>query len=163
MATDRDSILSKIYESVGSTNLVKPRILKKWLKKLIDIDDPEAILIMAAMQSNKMSDDFFTTYRYRLVEKSANLGFPPAISNLAEIYYHDGNYEKAYFLYEKAAALGESHALKVIAIAYKLGLYGYEKNLELADKYAENSKAAKCWDPFSGYNATESIFDEPVN
>jgi len=161
MVIDRDSILSKIYESFGSTNPVKPRVLKKWLKKLIDINDPEAILIMSVMQSNKMSDDCYAVYRYGLVEKSANLGFPPAISNLAELYYNDGNYEKAYFLYERAAALGESHALKVLAIAYKLGLHGYEKNLELAEKYAKNSKSAKCWDPFSGYNATENIFDEP--
>lgn len=147
---DREEILKKAREQFQKSSLNK-RYLKKCLKPLLLDDDPEAILLLNLMSTNKNGEKQILK-SFNLAKKAAESGFPPAISYLAELYYNNGYKENAYSLYHKAADLQEAHALKVLSIAYKFGLDGLDKNIELSNKYEEGFLKAKKWDVLNGYN-----------
>lgn len=142
----KETILKQARQQFETPNLKKRR-LKKCLKPLLDLGDPEAILLFDMLTSNSSVEQSIAT-----AQKAANTGFPPAISHLAEIHYNQGNYDKAYYLYQKAADLEEPHALYVLSAVYKLGIDGFEKNLKLSQEYEERAKKAKKWDFTVGYN-----------
>lgn len=135
----------------GNNRNIKRRHLKKLLKPLIQQNDPEAILLLSTLPT-RQSDQKMAYISLKMAKKSANLGFPPAISHLAEIYYNEGNYAECYPLYQQAADMEEPHALYVLSAVYKLGIDGFEKNLKLSQEYEERAKKAKKWDFTVGYN-----------
>ncbi|MBP2545582.1 hypothetical protein [Acinetobacter guillouiae] len=147
---NREEILKKAREHFKKSSLNK-RCLKKCLKPLLLDNDPEAILLLNLISTNK-SEEKQILQSFKIAKKAAESGFPPAISHLAELYYNNGYKENAYSLYHKAADLQEAHALKVLSIAYKFGLDGLDKNIELSNKYEECFLKAKKWNVLNGYN-----------
>ena len=135
----------------GSNRNLKRRHLKKLLQPLVNDNDPEAILLLATIPS-RQSDKKMAEVSFKMAKRAANLGFPPAISILAEIYYEMGDYKKTYPLYWQAADLDEPHALYVLSAVYEYGIDGFPKDLELAKIYKERAVKAKKWDFYTGYN-----------
>ncbi|EOQ62945.1 hypothetical protein F935_02036 [Acinetobacter calcoaceticus ANC 3811] len=148
---NRNEILKNFREHYNSDRNISLRRLKKILQPLINIRDPEALLLFSMLFSGRESN-FRKKLSLKLNEEAANLGFPPAISALAEWYYNNGDFSKCYPLYQQAANMGEPHALYVLSTVYKLGIDGFKKNIERAIEYEERAKKAKKWDFIEGYN-----------
>lgn len=153
----KDLILQRARHQFETANLKKRR-LKKCLKPLIKMGDPEAILLFN-MLSRYKDDKKQQEYSLQIAKQVASTGFPPAISNLAEIYYNMGNHAKCYPLYQQAAELEEVHALNVLSAVYKFGIDGFEKNLEISKQYEERAKKAKKWDFLAGYNDENIMYE----
>lgn len=146
----REGILKEFRDHYNGDHNTNFRRLKKIIKPLINIGDAEALLLFGILLNS--SDSHSRKRRSKkLIEAAAKLEFPPAISTLAEIYYNDGNYSKAYPLYYKAADLGEQHALYVLSAALKFGIDGVEKDLESSQEYELIAEKAKKWDFIFGY------------
>lgn len=146
----REFILKRARHQFETANL-KRRRLKKCLKPLLNIGDPEAILLFNTLRTYK-DEKKQEQHSLRIAQQAANTGFPPAISHLAEIYYNEHAYATAYPLYQQAADLEEAHALYVLSAVYEYGIDGFPKDLELAKIYKERAEKAKKWDFYTGYN-----------
>jgi TPR repeat protein len=148
---NRNEVLKNFREHYNSDRNISLRRLKKILQPLINIRDPEALLLFSMLFSGSESN-VRKNLSLKLNEEAANLGFPPAISALAEWYYNKDDFSKCYPLYHQAADMGEPHAMYVLSAVYKLGLDGFEKDLKLAQEYEERARKAKKWDFIEGYN-----------
>lgn len=137
------------YFSEGNQK-VSYRRFKKALRQLIHEESPEGLTI-GAMYQFKLKDEIFEKKRSTYLEKAINQSFSPAMVLLAEIYYYQKEYKEAFRLYEMASHLNNATALKEIALAYKFGIHGYEKNLEKADYLLEKSKKGFKWDECIGF------------
>lgn len=148
---NRNKILQVFREHYNSDCNINFRRLKKIIQPLINIRDPEALLLFSMLLSSSESN-IRKKLSWKFNEEAANFGFPPAISALAECYYNKSDFYRCYPLYQKAADMGEPHAMYVLSAVYKLGLDGFEKDLKLAQEYEERARKAKKWDFISGYN-----------
>ena len=66
--------------------------------------------------------------------QAANNGFIPAYNSIAEIYYKQGDYKKAWKWYLKSAETGDSTGEYYVAVFYKKGLH-VQPSLHLSMKY----------------------------
>ena len=138
---------------------VSLRRFKKVLNNLVKTNHPEALVIAATLQCKNESDEDFFKRRSALLNKAIDLNFSPAMVELAEEYYDKQNYQKAFELYENAAKINHSYALKIIALNYELGLHGYKKNLEKARKFRDLALNGIVWSVHEGYEAECCDYD----
>lgn len=157
---NRNEILKDFRENYNSDCNINLRRLKKIIQPLINVRDPEALLLFSMLLSSSDSN-IKKRLSLELNKEAAKLKFTPAISALAEWYYNKGDYAKCYPLYQQAADMEEPHALYVLSTAYKLGIDGFSKNTELASEYEERAKKAKKWDFLEGYN-DKFVLYEPI-
>lgn len=85
MMSQRDILLSKIYSSYrGSRASYSAKSIYKMLRPLIDINDPEAILIAI---SHVMKGVTTTAYTLSMLERAAQTKWAPAIYNTFSSQY----------------------------------------------------------------------------
>ncbi len=75
-----------------------------------------------------------------LIEKAANLNNKHALADLGSLYYNLKNTKKGIYFLEKAAENGSLHALNLLLIVCKDGLYDYDKYMKLYNFYHDSPK-----------------------
>lgn len=140
-------------------NDVSYRKFKKALDRLVEVEDPEGLVIAASTQLKNMSDEDFNEKRKKLLSKAIQLDFSHAMVALAEDYYHKQDNENAFKLYERAAKLNNAHALKVLSMVYELGIDGFEKDFIKAKELKERAQGGEVWNDYDGFNAERSDYE----
>lgn len=130
------------------------RQVKKYVARLRESNYPEGLVIVASYNLFKDEAEFNAEY-IRLMSKAIDQNFVPAMLLLAEHYYQQNQMDKAIVLYEKAASMNYTHALRELSIAYQYGYYGYPKNPAKSHSYMEKSKTGIKWDFFDGFDTNE--------
>ena len=138
---------------------VSYRRFKKALDKLIELEDPEGLVIGAGMPNRRMSWEELEERQERLLIQAVEKEFVPAMVALAEYYYDKGSYKKAFELYERAAELNDAYAMKVLAYSYRGGFDGLKKNEKKAKALMEKSKHGINWSKSKGFDAERSDYD----
>lgn len=78
--------------------------------------------------------------------------FPPAITDLALIYYDQGKIKLALDMLHEAAEFNDFEALRVLGLSYELGIDGCSKDPERAAHYKERARAQPKYNVLIGYH-----------
>lgn len=142
----------------GNEN-VSDRRFKKALDKLIESEDPEGLIIASGTPCRRMSWEELEKRQEKLLNKAVALEFVPAMVALAEFYYNQKNYKKAFELYERAAKLNNAYALKVLAYTYRGGWDGFEKDVVRAESLMKRAENGTVWSMSKGFDAERSDYE----
>lgn len=148
------AVVRAYYKDGVIKKSVSYRRYKHALRQLPTTNDPEAWYMASSIMPRTMNEDDYEVFRLNLIHKAIEANFAPAMVALAEIYWWQNDFEKAYTLYEQASKLNDSYALRELGRAYDLGHQSYPKDLEKAKWYFEKAKQGKHWTMEDGFLAT---------